>query len=287
MTISLRPITADVHIHTHHSHGTASTLSMYEAARAKGLTTVGFSEHSPRPEGYVYARDYQPKLISAYPEYVEEVKILKARGKGEGVAVLFGVELDYIPDHTDYAKKLCEEYPYDYILGGLHFQGTWGFDASQEDWDILSVAQCHEIYAAYYEDLARMCDTGLFHVAAHPDLIKIFSRERFDAWLALPGSQKLVRHALQVMQRNGVAMEVSSAGLRKPCKEIYPGRLIMQLARQANVSISFGSDAHCVNTPGYAFVELASYAARHGFSESVVFKGQKPISLPFNPPHAR
>ena len=286
MTPSPRPVTADVHIHTNHSHGTASTLSMYEAAREKGLTTVGFSEHSPRPAGYVYANDYQQQLVAAFPQYVEEVKILKARGKGEGVAVLFGIELDYISARTDHAVRLCEEYPYDYIIGGLHFQGTWGFDSSQEEWDGLSEARCHEIYDTYYEDLAKMCATGLFNVAAHPDLIKVFSRERFDAWLALPESLDRVARALEAMKANGVAMEVSSAGLRKPCKEIYPGRRIMQLARQVGVSISFGSDAHCVNTPGYAFEELARYAARHGFSESVVFKERKAIFLPFNPSYA-
>ena len=76
-------------------------------------------------------------------------------------------------------------------------------------------------------------------------------------------------------------MEISSAGLRKPCKEIYPGPVIMQLAAELELSITFGSDAHCTQTPAYAFAELARYAASFGFTHSLWFEQRRPRPEPF------
>jgi histidinol-phosphatase (PHP family) len=76
------------------------------------------------------------------------------------------------------------------------------------------------------------------------------------------------------MKDHDVIMEVSSAGLRKPCKEIYPGPKIMALASELELPISFGSDAHCASTPAYGFGLLARYAADFGYTySSVPLKG--------------
>ena len=63
-------------------------------------------------------------------------------------------------------------------------------------------------------------------------------------------------------------MEISSAGLRKPCKEIYPGPVLMRMANDLDLPITFASDAHCINTVGYAFDQLADYANKFGFTHS-------------------
>ena len=275
------PITADVHAHTHHSHGQASTEAMYVAARDKGLSIFGFSEHSPRPDGYRYPTDYQEKLNSRFDQYADEVRAMAARGAKEGVTVLLGLEVDYIPGKEEYAAALCARQPFDYIIGGLHYQGTWGFDFTADDWTPLGREERFAAYARYYEDLATMCGTGLFHIAAHPDLIKMFTIEDFNAWLETDGALDTVRTALRAIKDNGMLMEISSAGLRKPCKEIYPGPKIMALAAEMKLPVSFGSDAHCTNTPAYGFDELARYAASFGYTRSSVIIGGEARELPF------
>ncbi|MEI3478323.1 MAG: hypothetical protein V8Q84_03525 [Bilophila sp.] len=97
----------------------------------------------------------------------------------------------------------------------------------------------------------------------------------------LPESLELVAEALKALRDNGVAMEISSAGLRKPCKEIYPGPEIMGLAADIGVKISFGSDAHCANTPAYGFDQLEAYARSYGFRSNVVFENRKPQEMDF------
>lgn len=278
------PIKADVHAHTRHSHGQASAEAMFLAAQGKGLEIFGFSEHSPRPDGYTYPSDYQDKLNREFDQYVKEVRELSKRGAEEGINVLLGLEADFIPGQEAFAQKLCSSHPFDYVIGGLHFQGTWGFDFTADDWAVLDQEQRFAAYARYYKDLAAMCATGLFHIAAHPDLIKMFTLDSFNAWLATQEALPAIRRAFAVMKKQGMLMEISSAGLRKPCKEIYPGPKIMALAREMELPISFGSDAHCVNTPAYAFDQLARYAASFGYSSSFVVKQGVKQELPFTAP---
>lgn len=277
-------ILADLHLHTRHSHGQAATEAMFLAARLKRLSTIGFAEHSPRPAGYVYPTDYQDRLISEFAQYVREVQDLAERAALNGITVLLGLEADHIPGQESFTAALCRSYPFDYIIGGLHFQGDWGFDFSADDWAGLSEDERFAVYARYYRDLATMCQTRLFQIAAHPDLIKIFSVESFRAWLDTDEALPLIREALTAMKDNNVIMEVSSAGLRKPCKEIYPGPRIMALAAEMELPISFASDAHCTNTPAYAFDRLARYAAGYGYRHSCVpVKGvvrRLPFSIP-------
>ena len=173
-------IGSDLHVHTSHSHGLASTEDMYLAARGKGLAVVGFSEHSPRPEGYSYPSDYQERLNAGFADYVREVGRMALRGKEEGATVLLGLEADYIPGREAFVDKLRRGHPFDYLIGGLHFQGTWGFDYSANDWSPLSRERKFAVYSRYYDDLAAMCRSGLFHIAAHPDLVKIFSIDTFN-----------------------------------------------------------------------------------------------------------
>lgn len=278
------PLCVDVHAHTWHSHGLASVEDMYLAAKGKGLSIFGFSEHSPRPAGYAYPSDYQEKLNSRFAWYVEEVLAVAERGAAEGMLILLGLEMDYIPGKEEYARELCERYPFDYIIGGLHFQGTWGFDFTADDWTSLTEEQRFIVYDRYYDDLAAMCQTGLFHIAAHPDLIKLFTVESFNRWLDTDKALLSVSRALTSMKDNDVIMEISSAGLRKPCKEIYPGPRIMALASELSLPVSFASDAHCTSTPAYAFDELARYASAFGHTRSFFVRGRKSLALPFSSP---
>jgi len=121
-----------------------------------------------------------------------------------------------------------------------------------------------------------MAQSGLVDIVAHPDLIKIFTQERFHAWLAKASSLQVVGEALEAMAAHGVSMEVSSAGLRKPCASIYPCPMIMRLAKDCGLRISFGSDSHCVEHVAYAFERLRSYAHEAGFAESVHYVARKP-----------
>ncbi len=274
---------ADLHTHTAYAHGNNSVREMFAAGQARGLKIHGFSEHSPRPEGYNYPKEYRDKLNAGFDAYVRDVRELarEQAEKANGARVLLGLEMDWIDGELDFMRNVAAAHDFAYIIGGLHFLGAWGFDADPADWAPLSFEQRADCYVRYYQALTRMARSGLFQIAAHPDLIKLFSVQDFHAWLALPGSLDHVAGALTAIRDAGMAMEISSAGLRKPCAEIYPGPAILGLAADLGVPVSFGSDGHCVNTIAAGFPELARAARAAGYTHSLVFDHGAIERIPF------
>lgn len=272
-------VRADIHTHTVFSHAQNSVAEMFEAAGAKGLEIYGFSEHSPRPAGYSYPTDYQDKLVAAFPAYISEVQALCR--DSEAPRVLLGLEVDYIPAEPEFMRRAVASADFDYVIGGLHFQDDWGFDASLKDWEPKPEAERRAIYARYYEDLYTMSRSGLVDIVAHPDLIKMFTLESFNAWLELPASVAMVRRALESIRDNGLLMEVSSAGIRKPCNEPYPGPKIMRMAADLGLKISISSDAHATGQIAFAFDQLEDYVKGFGFGEYYVVEKRARRALGF------
>lgn len=277
-------IAIDLHTHTNASHGEHSVAEMRAAANRRGIRIQGFSEHSPRPQGYVYPSDYGPHLLAAFPHYAEEV--LAARAGTDDPRTLFGMELDWIPAEPAFMEQAADAYPFDYIIGGIHFLDHWGFDASAADWEKLTPDEREAFYSRYFDELRALATTRhkgkrLTDIAAHPDIIKLFSINDFRRWIAQPANLDRVAGALAAIRNAGMALEISSAGLRKPCAEIYPHPAIMGLAADLDVAISFGSDAHCIRTPAYAFDQLEAYAASFGYTESRYFVNREARSLTF------
>lgn len=261
-------ITLDLHTHTKYSHGLDTPADMFAAARAKGITLYGFSEHSPRPHSYNYTHEYREHLTKYFPIYVREVQELQQQFPQQ---VLLGMEMDWMNSELDFIQQSITAYDFDYLIGSVHFLKTWGYDDDPGDWD----EQDKSVYSARYEEyfltLARMARSGLFNIAAHPDLIKIFSVDVFRRWLDESSSLDLVRDALLAVKENGMAMEVSTAGLRKPCKEFYPGPRIMRLAADLGVDISLASDSHAVAHAAFGFDKLEAYVRSFGYDSSLWF----------------
>lgn len=269
-------ILADLHNHTRISHGEASAAEMYEAACRAPLAYYGFSEHSPLPPGFACPL-YLGDLAADFPGYVREVLALK--GSAAGPRVLLGAELDWIPSNPGWMRDFVAAYPFDYLIGGLHFLDRLAV-GSPKNWDCAEEEKFRR-YAAYYKEMARMAASGLVDVVAHPDFIKVRSYASFQAWLELPQSRELIRETLAVMKKAGVALEISSAGLRKDFEEPYPAPAIMALAAELGLPVTFGSDAHNTTDTVSGFDMLAEYARSFGFTQSLIFQARKPHVLAF------
>ena len=280
-------ICADIHNHTLASHGLATVGEMFAAAQARKLVWYGFSEHSPLPPGYSCPL-YKGDLAVTFPAYAAEVMALREQtaghaGGGQSGAprVLLGMELDWLPVNMPWMRDAVSRYPFDYIIGGLHFVGDMPVGSPRSWGPEVERPQRFARYDAYYEAMRELAASGMVDVVAHPDFIKVCCYEDFQAWLALPGSTDRVAAALEAMRATDTAMEVSSAGLRKPFHEPYPGPAIMRLAADLGLTISFGSDAHNIQDTGSHFDTLAEYAASYGFARSRIFIGRQPLELDF------
>lgn len=272
-------IRVDLHNHTYYSHARHSVADMYAAAVARGLAVYGFSEHSPRPEGYNYLSEYREHLNAHLDDYVREVDELR-RGQGP-CRVLFGMEIDWFENEVPFVEHAARQFPFEYLLGSTHFLGTWGYDGGPEPWERMDEKERFGAYEAYFLTWKKMLATGLFQIAAHPDLIKIHTRDTFHTWLVRDDAQKLVREALRELKKQDMAMEISSAGLRKPCREIYPCPAIMRMAAEEGVRVSFASDAHSTEDVAYGFPTLESYARAFGYTAASWFADGVWHTMPF------
>lgn len=272
-------LTVDLHNHTRCSHGRDTADVMAAAAHAEGMTVFGFSEHSPRPDAYRYPEDYGPKLKAGFCDFIADVRRLRGE-YADRMEVLLAIEVDWFPEYLG-APPPMPQADYDYMIGSVHFLGTWGFDFTALDWRTLDREARFAAYDDYFAGLVAMIGSGHFQIAAHLDLIKIFSVNDFRVWIEDERGMRMVRETVAALADSGCALELSSAGLRKPCKEIYPHPRIIQEAAKLGVEIAVGSDAHRADHVGFGFDRLEALARRFGYSRSVSFKNRERRFHPF------
>jgi len=150
----------------------------------------------------------------------------------------------------------------------VHFIDDWAFDdpATREYWKIHDV---NEVYLKYYALLRQSAKTGFFQIIGHCDLPK-----KFGARPTLDMTDE-VKATAKVFKDNGVAIEINTAGIRKPCAEMYPDPKSLKIYREAGVPLTFGSDAHDPVHVGNDFEKAVDLAKSVGYTEYLVFKNRQ------------
>jgi histidinol-phosphatase (PHP family) len=245
---------------------TAENVERYlAAAAAAGIAELGVSEHVYRfhqalelwrhPFWEEQARDD----LDAYCEFVR------------GTSLRLGIECDFVPGAEDRTASLLEAREFDYVVGSVHFVGDEavdheGFDVWEERGDP------DEVWRRYFEALAACARSGLFDILAHPDLVKIWGGAR-------PLPKRDPRHyyepAVEAIAESGIAVEVSTAGLRKPVGELYPSPGFAELCVEAGACFSLSSDAHLPEQVGFGYDRALEFLGRLGVGEIAVFENRQ------------
>jgi histidinol-phosphatase (PHP family) len=72
-----------------------------------------------------------------------------------------------------------------------------------------------------------------------------------------------------------MAVEVSTAGLRKPVGELYPARAMLELVVEAGLPIALSSDAHVPDQLGFRYEDAVEALTELGVTELCVFAGRE------------
>ncbi|MFV1995835.1 MAG: histidinol-phosphatase [Verrucomicrobiales bacterium] len=257
-------MTADYHLHTPLcGHATGSCLEYARAAIARGLAEIGFSDHSPMPRAF---DDWRMK-IEDLPRYVAMVEEAREATRGD-LEIKLGLEVDFFADGRDWIEDLGTRAPFDYLIGSVHYIAPgWAVDDPDPKWigKWTGQASVEEIWSAYWELYASCAGSGLFDILAHPDLPKKFGHR--------PAGD--LRHyyqpTIEAAARTGVAFELSTAGLRKQCAEMYPARPFLEMALEAGLPLVISSDAHAPSEVGADFETAIALAREVGFTHSARF----------------
>jgi histidinol-phosphatase (PHP family) len=251
----------DYHLHLWpHTRSDAETTVEQVAAYCQkavdaGVTEIAVTEHLFR---FVQAKDrsggfwddlpgehLRPGMSSYWDfharvdldDYVDVVLAVKA----EGLPVVLGLEVDFYQDRMDEVASLLEGYPFDVLLGSVHWLGAWRFDVLNDplvmaEWDTRTIDAVWDEYTVAMEELAA---SGVCDVFAHPDLVKVTGR--------VPAvTDEYHDRIAEAAVRSGMAVEVSSAGWRKPVAEEYPAPGLLRRLVDLDVPLTTASDAHAL-----------------------------------------
>ncbi|HEX4032914.1 MAG TPA: histidinol-phosphatase HisJ family protein [Solirubrobacteraceae bacterium] len=262
----------DYHLHlrpddaaaTASEYFTAANVATYrEAAQEAGIEELGVSEHIHRFEqsldiwDHPFWRESAVDDIDDYCAFVREQTDLR-----------LGIEMDFVPGREDRTQNIIERGDFDYVIGSVHFLGDLAVDWERFDiWDRARNAE--EVWRRYFETLAEAARSGLFDILAHPDLVKMWGAAR-----PVPDGdpRRYYEPALEAIAESGVAIEVSTAGLRKPVGEIYPARAFLEEALEAGSVVALSSDAHVPAQIGFGYEQALALLREVGVDELAVFE---------------
>src|SRR4051794_25463881 len=260
--VHLRPDDPGTDATTYFTAGNAERYR--ETAAERGVTELGVSEHIHRFTAaldvwqHPFWRANAVDDLDAYVGFVREETDLK-----------LGIEADYIAGREDRIGNLLEAHEWDYVVGSVHFLGDHAVDIDDETDVWKHELSAERIWRRYFETLAQSALSGLYDIIAHPDLVKIWGSAR-----PLPDAdpRRCYEPAIEAMLDAGVAIEVSTAGLRKPVGEIYPARAMLEMAVDAGVPVALSSDAHVPEHIGFGYDEAKALLEECGVTELAVFE---------------
>ena len=236
-----------------------------EAAGEAGIGELGVSEHIHRFTkalgiwDHPFWRQSARDDLDSYCEFV-------AAGP-----LRLGIEMDFVPGREDQIANLLDAYEFDYVVGSVHFIRNNAVDHHVHDvWAELGDAD--RIWRLYFETLAEAARSGLYDILAHPDLVKIWGGAR-------PAPSRDPRFyyqaAVEAIAETGVAVEVSTAGLRKPVGELYPSQALAEMCLDADAVFALSSDAHVPEHVGHEYGPTVETMREWGIGQIAVFEQRR------------
>ena len=256
----------DLHNHTTRCNHAKGSMDAYiQRAIKLEIDIYGFSEHAPMNFDSYYRLDFNQMNA-----YANDVLNLKERYKND-IKILLGYEVDYLKGYMD--ERVLKS-KVDYLIGSVHFLGEWGFDNPEFNYEYKK-RDIDQIWQEYFDNIEAMAKTGYFNIVGHLDLIKIFK------FMPKRDIRLIAQNALKAIKKSNMVIELNSAGLRKPIKEIYPSPLLLEMAYELDIPITFSSDAHAIGQIGFKYNEVINLAKEIGYSKAVTFEQREAQLISF------
>ena len=239
-------------------HYTQALLQPWaDSARKIGLTDIAFTDHD------------------RYHAGIDFDEIDRLRERNPDLRIRAGIELDNDPIHSAAGRKWIEKHwdKLDFVLGSVHFldRDDQMFDSVPDGAEQFEGHDVDAIYADYLRRVREMAATGLIDCLAHLDLIKIHGHR--------PGAEigAIVNETLDFIRARNLAIELSTAGWRKPVNELYPSHRIVELAIEKGIAFTTASDAHSHAQLGDNYPRLAEKMAAFGIRQICIFENHQRV----------
>jgi histidinol-phosphatase (PHP family) len=268
-------VLTDYHVHLRPDEDGTSAEEFFTAANAeryretaaeRGIAELGVSEHVYRfrqaldVADQAYWRPWAVDDLDAYCSFVREETDLR-----------LGIEADFIPGREDRMASLLEAREWDYVVGSIHLLDEGAVDDA--DYDVWARNQDPDaVWRRYFSLLGEAARSGMYDVLAHPDLVAHWGDER-------PRPEREPQFfwelAMDGIAESRIAIEVSTAGLRKPLGRIYPDPGFLGWCLEAGCPVALSSDAHRPDDLGHGYDQALELLAGLGVTELAVFEGRE------------
>ena len=279
----------NLHTHSIYSDGKSQPREIVEEAVRQGLTTLGFSEHSPLP----FDNNFSVKEADM-PNYVAEIAHLKEEFKDK-IDLYCGLEADYLTGISEPFAVTKEKYRLDYLIGGVHLvvdkapepvegptqrinpDEIWFIDGPK--WEVydeglrkLFGGDIRRAVCRFFEQSNEMIENEPFDIIAHFDKIKMHNRDRYfhedEPWY-----RKLAMETLDLIREKGLVMEINTRGIyKKRYNGFYPSPWLMEEACKMGVPAIISADAHHFSEITLEFEAAEEALKKAGYRSVVNFK---------------
>ncbi len=262
----------DYHVHLETGPYTIEWVLKYlEVAKNRNISDLGFSEH-----GYRFKQSksmlFNPWIEERQTENIEEYVTLILKAKKQGLPVKLGIELDYIPNKEKEIENFLKDYPWDYVIGSVHWIDNWGFDLQEmkNNWENKAVIN---VYKEYFNIIKNLLAFKQFDILGHVDVIKVLGHKPKESEneILFNMYDKLVN---QIKESN-ITVEVNTAGLRKPVLELYPSPQLMKRLTENNIPLILNSDAHQPKHVGEDYDIAINYFRKYNVDKISTFDQRK------------
>ena len=249
-----------LHNHSNWSDGSSTIEEMCRAAKAAGLKVFGLSDHwvVPPMEG-TDSKEWSMDL-DKLDLYVETLQKLKNELNDENFTLKTGLEVDFFFENIDDVMAELEQYPLDYLIGSVHYAGTFPLDYCKENWEELSEEEIAALCTIYWNKLAGAAEYGKFLFLGHLDLLKKFGFYRHPENYA-----SSVLQVLDAAAATGTGIELNTSGWFKPCQVQYPSLAILKEANARRIPVVITPDAHDCAHVNRNFEEAEAVLKEAGF----------------------
>jgi histidinol-phosphatase (PHP family) len=228
-----------------------------DSARKIGLSDIAFTDHDRYHAGIDF----------------DEIDHLRERNPD--LKIRAGIELDNDPIHSAAGREWIEKHwnKLDFVLGSVHFldRDDQMFDSVPDGAAQFEGRDVDTIYADYFRRVREMAATGLVDCLAHLDLIKIHGHRTAGE------IEAIVDETLDFIRARNLAIELSTAGWRKPVNELYPGDRIIELAIQKGIPFTIASDAHSHAQLADNYSKLAQKLADFEIRQICIFENHRRV----------
>ena len=263
------------HTHSTYCDGKEPMALFVKKAAELHFDHLGFSSHAPID----FRNDFAIKE-SHIPTYTQEIEDLKLQFSL--VQLFKALECDFIPGISKPFSYFKDKYALDYIIGGVHLVGNnlmeelWFIDGSKREiydsgLEKFFKRDIKKAVTAFWEQTFEMIEVEEFDIIAHLDKIKMHNQNRFfsedESWY-----RNLVFHALSLIKKNNIIVEINSRGLYKGrCNSFYPSSFVIEKASQMGIPFLISSDAHLSSELLLYYEEAVQELINHGVTSLMAF----------------